>query len=318
MITRFRPRMAAAFAALAASTLMLAACNSTPSSTGTSSAPPSGSTPSPAAAAPINVVASTNVWGDIAKQIGGDHVNVTSIMSDPNADPHQYEADAKTGAALSKAQFVIENGLGYDDFMDKLLAASPNPSRAVLNAAGAMKISGQDANPHIWYDIAKIPDVATGIADQLGKMDSADAATFTASAKTFSDSLAPINTAIANIKTKYPAAPVGYTERVPGYLVEAAGLTLATPASFAQSIEDGNDPSPADNAAMDAALTDKKIKVLLYNGQVTSPATDAVKQRAQKGGVPVVGVTETLPPTDKDFQDWQLRQVNEITTAFGG
>jgi zinc/manganese transport system substrate-binding protein len=318
MTTRFRARIAAAVAALAATSMMLAACNST-SSTGTSSSTPSGSTTSAAAAAaPINVVASTNVWGDIAKQIGGDHVNVTSIMSDPNADPHQYEADAKTAAALSKAQFVIENGLGYDDFMDKLVAASPNPSRAVLNAADGMKISGQDANPHIWYDIAKIPDVATGIADQLGKMDSADAASFTANAKTFTDSLAPINTAIANIKTKYPGAPVGYTERVPGYLVEAAGLTLATPASFAQSIEDGNDPSPADNAAMDAALTDKKIKVLLYNGQVTSPATDAVKQLAQKNGVPVVGVTETLPPTDKDFQDWQLRQVNEITTALGG
>jgi zinc/manganese transport system substrate-binding protein len=263
-------------------------------------------------------VASTNVWGDIAKQIGGDHVNVTSIMSDPNADPHQYEADAKTGAALSKAQFVIENGLGYDDFMDKLLAASPNPSRAVLNAADAMKISGADANPHIWYDIAKIPHVLTAIADQLGKMDSTDAATFTANAKTFNDSLAPINTAIANIKAKYPGVSVGYTERVPGYLVEAAGLTLATPASFAQSIEDGNDPSPADNAAMDAALRDKKIKVLLYNGQVTSPATDAVKQLAQNSGVPVVGVTETLPPTDKDFQDWQLRQITEITTALGG
>ena len=317
MTTRFGPRTAAAVGALAATTL-LAACNSTPSSTGTSSASPSGPTSSAAAAAPISVVASTNVWGDIAKQIGGDHVNVTSIMSDPNADPHQYEADAKTGAALSKAQFVIENGLGYDNFMDKLLAASPNPSRAVLNVGDAMKISGQDANPHIWYDIAKIPDAATGIADQLGKMDSADAATFTANAKTFTDSLAPINTAIANIKAKYPGAPVGYTERVPGYLVEAAGLTLATPASFAQSIEDGNDPSPADNAAMDATLTDKKIKVLLYNGQVTSPATDAVKQLAQKSGVPVVGVTETLPPTDKDFQDWQLRQINEITTALGG
>ena len=208
--------------------------------------------------------------------------------------------------------------MGYDDFMDKLLAASPNPSRVVLNAADVMQISGQDANPHIWYDIAKIPAVASGIADQLGKLDPADAATFTANAKTFNDSLAPINAAIANIKAKYPGAPVGYTERVPGYLVEAAGLTLATPASFAQSIEDGNDPSPADNAAMDAALTDKKIKVLLYNGQVTSPATDAVKQLAQKSGVPVVGVTETLPPTDKDFQDWQLRQINELTTALGG
>ena len=318
MTMRFCPRIAAAVGALAATTVVLAACNSTPSSTGTSSTTPSGATSSTAGAAPVNVVASTNVWADIAKQVGGGHVNVTSIMSDPNADPHEFEADAKTAAALSKAQFVIENGLGYDDFMDKLLAASPNSSRVVLNAADVMQIAGPDANPHIWYEIAKIPAVASGIADQLGKIDPSDAATFTANAKTFNDSLAPINAAIANIKAKYPGAPVGYTERVPGYLVEAAGLKLATPASFAQSIEDGNDPSPADNAAMDSALTDKKIKVLLYNGQVTSPATDAVKQRAQQSGVPVVGVTETLPPTDKDFQDWQLRQINELTTALGG
>jgi zinc/manganese transport system substrate-binding protein len=258
------------------------------------------------------------VWGDITKQIGGDHVNVTSILSDPNADPHQYEADAKTGAAISKAQLVVENGLGYDDFMDKLLAASPNANRTVLNAADVMKISGSDANPHIWYDIAKIPDAATAIADQLGKLDPADAGAFTANAKTFTDSLTPLTAGIDNIKAKYPGAPVGYTERVPGYLVEAAGLKLATPASFAQSIEDGNDPSVADNSAMDAALTGKTIKVLLYNGQVTSPATDAVKQLAQSSGVPVVGVTETLPPTDKNFQAWQLRQINEITTALGG
>ncbi len=317
MTTWFRPGIAAAVGALAAATVMLAACNSTSPSTGTSSTTPPGSTSS-AAAAPVNVVASTNVWGDIAKQVGGDHVNVTSILSDPNADPHEFEADAKTAAALSKAQFVIENGLGYDDFMDKLLAASPNPSRVVVNAADVMQISGTDTNPHIWYDIAKIPDAATAIADQLGKLDPGDAATFSANAKTFNDSLTPIGAAIANIKTKYPGAPIGYTERVPGYLVEAAGLKLATPASFAQSIEDGNDPSPADNAAMDSAITNKAIKVLLYNGQVTSPATDAVKEVAQKSGVPVVGVTETLPPTDKDFQDWQLRQINEITTALGG
>jgi zinc/manganese transport system substrate-binding protein len=263
------------------------------------------------------VVASSNVWGDITKQIGGDQVNVTSIHSDPNADPHQYEADAQTAAALSKAQLVIENGLGYDDFMDKLLAASPNPKRSVLNAADTMKISGAEANPHIWYNIAKIPDVASAIASQLGGLDPANAAAFTANAKAFTDSLAPITAAIEVIKTKNPGAPVGYTERVAGYLVEAAGLRLATPASFAQSIEDGNDPSVADNAAMDAALTGRTIKVLLYNGQVTSPVTDAVKQLAQKSGVPVVGVTETVPPTDKNFQDWQLRQINEITTALG-
>ena len=201
-----------------------------------------GSTTSAAASGPVNVVASSNVWGDITKQIGGDQVNVTSILSDPNADPHQYETDAQTAAALSKAQLVIENGLGYDDFMDKLLAASPNPKRSVLNAADVMKISGPDANPHIWYDIAKIPDVASAIATQLGALDPAHTAAFTANAKTFTDSLAPITAAIGVIKTRYPGVPVGYTERVPGYLVSAAGLTLATPESFAQSIEDGNDP----------------------------------------------------------------------------
>jgi zinc/manganese transport system substrate-binding protein len=305
-----------AVGALTTAALVLAGCGST-SSKGPSTTP-AGSTPTAAASGVIDVVAGSNVWGDIAKQIGGEHVNVTSILSDPNADPHQYEADAKTGVAISKAQLVVENGLGYDDFMDKLLAASPTSNRTVLNAADVMKISGSDANPHIWYDIAKIPDAASAIADQLGKLDPTDAAAFTTNAKTFTDSLTPITAAIDNIKVKYPGAPVGYTERVPGYLVEAAGLKLATPASFAQSIEDGNDPSVADNSAMDAALTSKAIKVLLFNGQVTSPATDAVKQLAQSSGVPVVGVTETLPPTDKDFQAWQLRQINEITTALGG
>jgi zinc/manganese transport system substrate-binding protein len=315
--TRGRIRIGTvAVGALTAAALVLAGCGSTPSKGPSTTT--AGSTVPAGASGVLDVVASSNVWGDITKQIGGEHVNVTSILSDPNADPHQYEADAKTGVAISKAQLVVENGLGYDDFMDKLLAASPTSNRTVLNAADVMKISGSDANPHIWYDTAKIPDVASAIADQLGRLDPTDAATFTTNARTFTDSLTPISAATDNIKAKYPGAPVGYTERVPGYLVEAAGLKLATPASFAQSIEDGNDPSVADNAAMDAALTSKAIKVLLFNGQVTSPATDAVKQLAQSSGVPVVGVTETLPPTDKDFQAWQLRQINEITTALGG
>ncbi len=273
--------------------------------------------PSTTGRQPVNVVAAENFWGDIAKQIGGSQVNVTSVISDPSADPHLYESDARTAAAVSKAQLVIVNGLGYDDFMGKLLSASPDPNRKVLTAADLMQISGPSANPHIWYDIAKVPAVSSAIAAQLGALDPADAATFTASAKTFSDSLAPINAAIANIKSKYAGAPVGYTERVAGYVLDAAGLKVATPASFAQAIEDGNDPSPADNSAMDTAVKSRAIKVLLYNAQVTSPATDAVKTLAQQSRVPIVGVTETLPPSDPNFQAWQLRQVNEIATALG-
>lgn len=310
MCLRYPGRAVAAV--LTAFAVTLASCHSTStgqSSSGTSTSPP---------AVSIGIVASTNVWGDIAKQIGGEHVAVTSILSDPNTDPREFEADAKTGASVSKAQLVIENGLGYDDFIDKLLAASPNPDREVLNAATSMSISGREANPHIWYDIAKLPAVAATIADRLSKIDPTDADTFHANAKTFNDSLAPINSAISHIKDKYPGAPVGYTERVPGYLIEAAGLKLATPESFAQAVEDGNEPSVADNSAMDAAINEKSIKVLLYNGQATSPTTEAVKQLAQKRSIPVVGVTETLPPTDKNFQDWQLRQINELTTALGG
>ena len=187
-----------AIAAAAAAVAVTAGCSSSPSS-----APSSGS--AGAGATPIEVVASTNVWGDIAKQIGGEHVNVTSIMSDPSADPHIYEADAKTAASLSKSQFVVENGLGYDDFMDKLLSASPNPNRKVLDAADVMGISGADANPHVWYDVAKVPAVATAIAERLGSLDPTDAATFTASAKTFTDSLAPVTAAIDAIKTSTPA-----------------------------------------------------------------------------------------------------------------
>ncbi|WP_231982369.1 metal ABC transporter solute-binding protein, Zn/Mn family [Mycobacterium sp. E787] len=273
--------------------------------------------PSTTGTHPVDVVAAENFWGDIAKQIGGSHVNVTSVISDPSADPHLYESDARTAAAVSKAQLVIVNGLGYDDFMGKLLSASPDPNRKVLTAADLMQISGPSANPHIWYDTAKVPAVSSAIAAQLGALDPADAAAFTANAKTFSDSLAPINAAIANIKSKYAGAPVGYTERVPGYVLDAAGLKVATPASFAQAIEDGNDPSPADNSAMNTAVKSRAIKLLLYNAQVTSPATDAVKTLAQQSGVPIVGVTETLPPSDPNFQAWQLRQVNEIATALG-
>lgn len=293
-------------AVLCSVTLALAGCGSH-----SPTRPPSGSSTQ------VNVVAAENFWGDIVKQIGGGHVNVTSVISDPNADPHLYESDATTAASVSHAQLVVVNGLGYDDFMGKLLSASPNPGRKMLTAADVMQISGSNANPHIWYDIAKVPDMSSAIAAQLSTIDPADARTFMGNAKAFSDSLAPITAAIANIKSKYAGAPVGYTERVPGYLLDAAGLKLATPASFAQAVEDGNDPSPADNSAMDAAVRNKAIKVLLFNAQVTSPATDALKTLALRSGVPIVGATETLPAGDASFQAWQLRQINELASALG-
>jgi zinc/manganese transport system substrate-binding protein len=259
----------------------------------------------------IDVVAGENFWGNIVAQLGGSHVSVTSIITDPNADPHSYESDAKDAAALARARFVVVNGLGYDDFMSKLLSVSGTSKRVVLTVAKVLDISGSNPNPHIWYDTQRLPQVVAALAAELSQLDPTNQAEFEANAAAFDSSLTPI-------KSKYGGTPIAYTERVPGYLVEAAGLTLGIPATFAQAIEDGNDPNAADTHAFDTALTSHRVKVLLYNAQVTDAQTDKIKQLAKSSGVPIVGVTETLPPSDKSFQDWQLRQADELLAALGG
>jgi zinc/manganese transport system substrate-binding protein len=265
----------------------------------------------------IKVVAGENFLGNIISQIGGSHVSVTSIVSDPNADPHEYEASAANAAAIANAGFVLENGIGYDDFMSKLLSASPSSHRDVMSVQKILNITGTNPNPHIWYDTARLPQVSAAIVKELSKLDPKDSTSFAANGKTFDASLKPILNVISEIKSKYAGTEIAYTERVPGYLVDAAGLKLGVPVAFTQAIEDGSDPSPADTAAFDAAVTNKTVKVLLYNGQVTDQTTDNLKALATKSGVPIIGVTETLPPTDKNFQAWQLRQDTELLKALG-
>jgi zinc/manganese transport system substrate-binding protein len=266
----------------------------------------------------ISVVAAENFWGDITRQIGGDQVRVRAIISDPNTDPHQYESDPADAAAIARAGFVIVNGLGYDDFVDKLLAASPSPRRDVLSVAKTVGVGGEGANPHLWYSPAYVVAAARAIEARLAKERPAAAGTFEANLTTFLTGEGRVSAIINQIRARYAGTPVAYTERVPGYLVTAAGLTLGTPASFSQSIEDGNDPSPADTAAFDAALSGRKVRVLLYNAQVTSPVTAKARALAKNGGVPVIGVTETLPPGEKDFQTWQADQAGALLAALGG
>lgn len=306
----------AALATAAATMLLLAACSSTAGSSPTSSAAGSAD-PESARSAPIGVVAGENFWGDIASQIGGDRVAVKSIISDPDADPHEYESDAADASALSTAKLVIENGIGYDDFMARLLSAQPNSDRAVLSVQKILNVTGSSPNPHIWYDTARIPTVAHAIEQRLAAISPADASTFAANEQQFDASLKPIDAVIARIKSKYAGTKIAYTERVPGYLTTAAGLTLGMPAGFTEAVEQGNDPSPADNLAFENAIRTRAVKVLLYNGQVTDEETTRIKQLADSAGVPVVGVTETIPKTDKDYQSWQLRQAKEILAALG-
>lgn len=266
----------------------------------------------------VQVVAIEKVWGDIAAQIGGTHVNVTSILKDPGADPHTFETDPATASAVGGAAFVIDNGAGYDDFANKLLKASPRKGREVITVASLVGATSGGSNPHLWYSPTYVTTAATAIAAKLAAVEPASKAAFDSGLAVFLVSYQRYVDVLKVIKAKYAGAKVGYTERVPGYLLDAAGLTLGTPASFSQAVEDGNDPSPADVQAIDAAMTRRTVALLLYNAQVTSPVTTKVEQLARSAGVPVVGVSETMPAGAKDFQSWQLAQAEAVLAALGG
>jgi zinc/manganese transport system substrate-binding protein len=263
----------------------------------------------------VQVVASANTWGDIARQIGGRHASVSSIISDPNADPHLYSSDPRDAARLARANLVVLNGAGYDDWARKLLGASPSSSRHELTIADALKPTA--SNPHLWYDVPRLPDAARAIADALAAEDPKDAPYFRANASRFVESLQPLLHTIATIESRHPGAPVAYTESVPGYLLDAAGLKVQTPTSFARAIEGGNEPSPGDTQRMNDLISKRNVDALLYNAQTVTPVTKRLRALAARSGVPVVPVTETLPH-GLTFQRWQLDQARALLAALGG
>jgi len=263
----------------------------------------------------LSVVAAENAYGDIAEQIGGARVHVTSILSDPNADPHLFEPGSSNGLAVAEARVVIQNGLGYDAFMTKLENASPSSKRSVLVIADVLEIHGSDANPHLWYDVPGLPRISSAIAAQLQQADPAHASDYRAGLVRFNASLQPLRREVARIRASFGGSPVAYTEPVPGYLLDAAGLENLAPASFTRAIEDGTEPTPQAVAAMDALITEKRVQVLLYNSQAVSPVTARIQAAARAAHIPVVGVTETLPPK-LTFQQWQLAQAKRLATAL--
>ncbi|HXD62352.1 MAG TPA: zinc ABC transporter substrate-binding protein [Lacisediminihabitans sp.] len=266
----------------------------------------------------ISIVASTNVWGDVAKQIGGDAIHVTSIISDPAQDPHSYEANAQVQLALSKADIVIENGGGYDDFVGTLLGGAGNSTARILNA---VKISGFDQaeglNEHVWYDIPTVRKVAARIATSLTALDSSQSATFAAHQKTFDDALAGLEAEEATIKAG-PAAGEGVaiTEPVPLYLLSASGLVDKTPAAFSEAIEEGMDVAPDVLRKTLALFTEHRVALLAYNEQTGGPETDQVLAAAKTAGVPTVGMTETLPE-GKDYLSWMTDNLHAVKAALG-
>jgi zinc/manganese transport system substrate-binding protein len=264
----------------------------------------------------LDVVAAENAYGNIASQIGGSHVSVTSILTNPHADPHLFEPGTSNGLAVAGAKVVIENGLGYDAFMTKLEDAAPNSGRSVVTMADLLGVHGKDANPHLWYDVSQLGHIAGAIAAALERADPRHASAYRAGLSRFDRSLGPLQREVATIRSSFHGSPVAYTEPVPGYLITAAGLRNLAPSSFTRPIEDGSEPSPSAVAAMDALVTHHGIRVLLYNSQAVSPITTRLRSAAAAAGIPVVPVTETLP-ADVTFQQWQLRQARALAAALG-
>lgn len=265
----------------------------------------------------VHVVAAENVWGDVIAQVGGRHASVTSVLSDPSADPHLFTANPRDAARLAKANLVVVNGLGYDDFARKLLSASSSARRRVLTVADVIDPPGKDPNPHLWYDVPRLPDIARAFADALAAQDPRDARYFRDNAARFIESLQPLLRAVAAIEGRHPGAPVAYTERVPGYLLDAAGLTNRTPAGFARAVESGSEPGPGDTQRMNDLVSGNEIDALLYNSQAVTPVTKRLRSLASRSGVPVVAMSETLPRGEASFQGWQLHQAQALFTALG-
>ena len=264
----------------------------------------------PSSSTAINVVAAENFYGDMVKQLGGNHVSVTSILSDPNIDPHQYESNAQTAIQVSKAQLVIENSGGYDGWMDKILSGSPNSNRIVLKGYDVAQVKLPE-NEHVWYSIDNAATIAQAITDDLKKLDPADAATFDSNLQTFKQSLQPIQQKIVAIKSKYAGTPVGLTETI--YLYQAAplGLNVLTPFEFQKAMAEGNEP-PADTVVTaENQINHHLIKVLIYNEQTVTPSTTKLENDARAQNIPIVPVTETMPP-GKTYQTWMLDQLNTL------
>jgi zinc/manganese transport system substrate-binding protein len=267
------------------------------------------------AAGKLDVVAAENVYGNIAAQIGGPHVSVTSILTSPTADPHLFEPGTSSGLAVAGAKVVLQNGLGYDAFMTRLETAAPSKSRSVVTMADVLGIRGKDANPHLWYDVPKLDRIATAISAAFAGADPPHAAAYRRGLRRFERSLEPLKREVAMIRTRFHGTPVAYTEPVPGYLVSAAGLRNLAPDSYTRPLEEGTEPSASAVATMSELVSGHRIRALLYNSQAVSPITTRLRVAAQTAGIPVVPVTETLP-SGVNFQRWQLDQARALATAL--
>jgi zinc/manganese transport system substrate-binding protein len=289
-------------AALAVSMSGLAGCSSDQASTST-------------AAGVIQAVGAENQYADVLQQIGGRYVSVTSILDNPNTDPHTFEASTRVAEEVAEASLVVQNGIGYDTFMNQIEAASPNPDRRVIVAQHVMRLPDDTPNPHLWYNPKTMPAVAGAMASALDDLAPAHRAYFQARLTAFDASLQPWLTSITLFRAEHAGVAVAVTEPVADYLLQAMGAKIVTPFSFQADIMNGVDPSPEAITREEGLFTGHVAKVFCYNQQVVSSLTASIRQMAQTAGIPVVGVYETMPTPGYDYQSWMEAEVSAIQAA---
>ena len=264
----------------------------------------------------LQVVAAENFWGSIASQLGGSRVHVTSVITSPATDPHDYEPTAADARTLAGAQMAIVNGIGYDPWAQKLIAANPVQGRVVLNIGELVGIK-PGGNPHRWYSPSDVQRTIDAIVSDYSKLDPKNGGYFARQKARFETSgLADYKQLIATINRKYHGVPVGASESIFAPLAQALGLRLLTPPTFLKAISEGTEPTAADKTTVDRQIADRQIKVWVYNAQNSTPDVKRITEAARKRGLPVTTITETLVPASASFQRWQSHQLKAVAAAL--
>jgi zinc/manganese transport system substrate-binding protein len=264
----------------------------------------------------VVAIGAENEYANVIGQIGGKFVKVSSILNNPNTDPHTFESSPSVAREVSAAQLIVQNGLGYDDFMNKIEAASPSSERKVVVVQSVLDLPDSTPNPHLWYSPTTMPAVAKKIAADLAILRPSDAHYFQANLMAFDQSLTPWLRAINAFKTRYAGTPVATTEPVADYLLQAMGVRNLTPFDMQADIMNGVDPSPQNISLQDGLFAKRTVKVFVYNQQVVDSLTTSFRAAAGKAKVPVVGVYETMPAPGYDYQTWMLAEVEAIQKAI--
>jgi zinc/manganese transport system substrate-binding protein len=263
----------------------------------------------------IIAVGAENEYANVISQVGGRYVSVSAVESNPNTDPHSFEASPSVAEAVSAARLIVQNGIGYDSYMNNIEAASPSSARKLIDVQKLLGLPDSTPNPHLWYKPSTMPAVAAALVRDLSALEPAHAAYFASNARRFDDSLKPWYAAIRQFARSYGHVAVATTEPVGDYLLEALGTINRTPFPLQADIMNGVDPAPQNVSLQDGLFTHHRVKVFVYNQQVTDALTSSFLTAAKSAGIPVVGVYETMPTPGYDYQSWMLAEVRALSLA---